>query len=134
MKKSLLILLLIVGFIGFSQEKYKPNSFETDNFIEDVYGKLDKNSQLYKNLKDLLLNRVEFKISPKIKGEKDYENIADFPLFNKYNSNLKRDSELNPDTFNPIKYNLTFYHHYTKVYRFENSDWLLIIYPQNTAK
>lgn len=127
--KLLTIFFLSYFLLSFSQETHKLNANLKNQFIEEVYGQLDTNSQLYKNLDNLLTNRVEFKKSPQVKDDKDYENIADFSLFNKYNTNLKRDKKLQPENFNVLKYNLTFYSPYTKVYRFEKSDWLIIIHP-----
>jgi len=129
MKRKFFVFLFFMGFfVMFSQEKYKPNLELKNQFISEVYGVLNTDSQLYKNLDNLLTNRIEF-VKDKDVDDKYFENISDFPLFNKYNVSLKRDKKLNPENFNVLKYNLTFYSTQTQVYRFRSSDWLIIIYP-----
>ena len=130
-KKLLIILFLSAGIMVNAQESFKSNKTKTESYISEVYGTINKNAQLYKNLVDLLSNRVEFQKSPKVQGEKDYPNTSDFPLFNKNNPSLQRDIDINPESFNILKYNLNFYYSTTQIYRFENTDWLLIINPQN---
>lgn len=126
-------LLLLLSFLMFSfasaQEKIKPNLSLKNQFIKEVYGELDQNSQLSKNLNILLTERIEY-LNQKWQSEEKYPNLSEFDLFNKYNSSLIRDVEFNADTFNPIKYNLNFYSHYPKIYRIDNN-WLLVIHPQN---
>ncbi len=134
MKKGVVIMMLFFSIIGSAQDIYKPNNTKVTSYISEVYGSLDASSQLYKNLVDLLSNRVEFIKAPKIKKAKDFDNTANYPLLNKYNSSLSRDTTLKPNSFNVLKYNLNFYPNHKTVYRFEETDWIIKVYPLNTKK
>jgi hypothetical protein len=106
----------------------KPNQTKEREFILEVYGEqLDKSSQHYKNLVDLLRNRIVFVKQSQEANEK-YEKLSNMQLFNKHNNSLIKDDSFSQN-FNPLKYNLVFYAKTTKVYRID-SDWLLVINPQ----
>lgn len=129
-KKYTFIPFILFFFISsYGQEKHRPNKQMINSFITEVYGTINPQSQLYKNLDNLLTNRVTFVQQKEEKDEK-FEKLKTIPLFNKYNASLQRDVAFTPSTFNILKYNLEFYAQYTKVYRF-NSNWLLIITSQN---
>ena len=71
-----------------------------------------------------------FAISDDEKIEK-YQKLSSIQLFNKYNESLKRDLEFNIETFNVLKYDLNFFSSHRKVYRIDNTDWLIIINPKS---
>lgn len=129
--RMITVLLLFFTFnLAFSQEEYKSNSNLESVFITEVYGSsIDKNSQLYKNLQVLLRERIIF-IQQQEKQFEKYQKLADIPLFNKYNSSLVRDVVFDKNTFNVLKYNLTFYSNFPKIYRID-SNWLIKVEPQN---
>lgn len=129
MRNLLLFLLFLVFSTGTAQEKIKPNLNLKNQFIKEVYGELDQNSQLSKNLNILLEERIEF-LNQETQSDEKYPNLSEFPLFNKYNASLTRDVVFDSEKFNPLKYNLNFYSHFPKKYRID-SNWLLVIYPQN---
>ena len=100
-------------------------------FIGEVFGtNITKESQHFKNLLILLRERVEFKNQPFEKIEK-YQKLSSIQLFNKYNQFLTRDLEFNIETFNVLKYDLNFFSSHRKVYRIDNTDWLIIINPRS---
>lgn len=129
--RMITVLLLFFTFnLAFSQEEYKSNSNLESVFITEVYGSsIDKNSQLYKNLQVLLRERIIFIQQQEEQFEK-YQKLTDIPLFNKYNSSLVRDVVFDKETFNVLKYNLTFYSNFPKIYRVD-SNWLVKVEPQN---
>lgn len=140
MKIKLLYLFLIVfSLASNAQDKskndltlsLKSNDKLESKFINEVFGNhITIDSQQYKNLVELLQNRVSFTKSEITKDEK-YTKLSEIKLFNKYNALLKRDETFESSTFNILKYDLNFYSSYPKVYRFDNSDWIIVIQPTN---
>lgn len=127
--KLFVLLIILVFNITYSQTTAKSNPGFEQQFIEEVFGEnVAKDSQHYKNLQKLLRERVVFSQEPRHENEK-FLKISDAPLFNKYKSKLKRDVNFDENNFNILKYNLNFFSPNTKVYRFDNSDWLIIINP-----
>ncbi len=101
--------------------------------IEEVYG--PTNGEFFKNNPDLiqffnnlLENRIHYSHSP-IEPNEKYEKLTNIPLNNKYNPNIQRDVVFDPNTFNPLKYQLNFYSRFTQIYRIDNEN-LLMINPQ----
>jgi hypothetical protein len=113
------------------QTTIKSNPNLEDEFITSVFGdNVVVGSQHHKNLIDLLQNRIEFtKLVKSSDSDKDYPNIAKVPLFNKYNKSITRDSTFDENTFNVLKYDLIFFSNFTKIYRINNTDWVIIIKP-----
>lgn len=109
----------------------KSNPSLEDEFITLVFGNnVMKGSQHHKNLIDLLQNRIEFtKLTKSSNSDKDYPNIDQVPLFNKYNNSITRDTTFDEKTFNVLKYDLNFFSKFTKIYRVNNTDWVIIIKP-----
>ena len=107
----------------------KSNPNLEDEFITYVFGdNVVTGSQHHKNLIDLLQNRIEFtKLVKNSDSDKDYPNIDQVPLFNKYNESITRDSTFDENTFNVLKYDLNFFSNFTKIYRVNNTDWVIII-------
>ena len=104
--------------------------------ITEVYGEhaeediLSKPQRL-KDVKHILRNRVEIIEHPG-KDLSSFENLSTVPLFNHYNKGLSRDASYNASTFNPLKYQFNFYSREgSKTYRFDNSQFLVIIKSQN---
>ncbi len=104
--------------------------------IVEVYGEhaeediLSKPQRL-KDVKHILRNRVEIIELPG-KDLSSFTNLSTIPLFNHYNKGLSRDASYNANTFNPLKYQFNFYSREgSKTYRFDNSQFLIIIKSQN---
>ena len=104
--------------------------------INEVYGAhaeediLSKDQRL-RDVKHILRNRVEIIEHPG-KDLSSFTNLSTVPLFNHYNAGLSRDASYNASTFNPLKYQFNFYSREgSKTYRFDNSQYLIIIKSQN---
>lgn len=103
--------------------------------IQEVYG--DKTQELVINdsqrfafLTDLVENRIKVIESP-ISGNDKYTKLSSVALINKYNSSLTRDVAYDPNTFNALKYDLKFSSKNAEIYRIDNTDYLVVIQPQN---
>lgn len=130
-KKLIVVLSILLFNTSFSQTTAKSNPDLEQQFIEEVFGtNIAKDSQHYKNLLILLRERVEFKNQSFEKIEK-YQKLSSIQLFNKYNESLERDLEFDFKTFNVLKYDLNFFSSHRKVYRIDNTDWLIIINPKS---
>ena len=130
-KKLIVVLSILLFNTAYSQTTAKSNPDLEQQFIDEVFGtNITKDSQHFKNLLILLRERVEFKNQPFEKIEK-YQKLSSIQLFNKYNESLKRDLEFNIETFNVLKYDLNFFSSHRKVYRIDNTDWLIIINPKS---
>lgn len=55
--------------------------------------------------------------------------LSEIPLNNKYNSILQRESVFNALEFNPLKYQLDFFSNTKKMYRIDNTNFVIIILP-----
>lgn len=104
--------------------------------INEVYGEhaeediLSKPQRL-KDVKHILRNRIEIMELPG-KDLSSFTNLSTVPLFNHYNKALNRDASYNASTFNPLKYQFNFYSREgSKTYRFDNSQYLVVIKSQN---
>jgi hypothetical protein len=102
--------------------------------IQEVF--LDKTQELVINdqarhdfLNDLLINRVKI-IESALGTDEKYPLLSSVALLNKYNPSLTRDSNFNPETFNPLKYDLVFSAKTPIVYRVDNTNYLIVIEPQ----
>lgn len=136
--KNLHVLLLVSFFSlnSFSQEySFKSdNSSSVDKRIVEVFGaQLEelvlKDSQRFKDLNSILFDRTEILIE-KFNSKEKYTKLSSVPLFNKYNPSLFRDKTFRKDSFNILKYNLEFFSQYDKVYRVDNTDFIIVIHPQ----
>jgi len=126
---TMFFVLFFLPDSGFAQDK--PDAVQVKFMIADVYG-VDfeyTNTAVYEEFKKLLLNRISYVKSPLTKDDK-YPKLSTIKIFNKNNPKLERDMTFNPATFNPLKYQLEFFVSRTKVYRFDNSDYLIVIQPQ----
>jgi len=106
---------------------------DANKFIKEVYQ--DKaNDIIFSNegrterFEDLILNRLKVMYLPYEVNEK-YLNISGFALLNNYNTNLRRDNVYNKQTFNPLKYDLSFFASKKVIYRIDNK-YVLIVSPQ----
>lgn len=128
-KKIIVVLSILLFNISFSQDNLKSNQDLEQRFIEEVFGaNITKDSQHYKNLLMLLRERVLFSNVVLDQDEK-FPKLSQQPLFNKYNEEITRDTNFYHSSFNVLKYDLNFFSPHTKVYRIDNTDWLIIIHP-----
>jgi hypothetical protein len=104
-------------------------------FILEVYGDYAQkyvfdNPQRLKDLKNLLRNRVVIEKNEQLRKKKDVVKLSSMPLFNSYVPDLTRDSNFNPNSFNPLKYNLEFFSNEAKLYVVDGSDYIILIKSQ----
>ena len=135
MKKALLYLALPVLFCLSSFENLNETQYtksQTETFIKEVFA--DQAKTLVLNSPDRLaliegfLSRVAISNSPEYAGKK-FNLLSTIGLQNKYNPNLTRDININPATFNPLKYRLPMTSRKTEIFRIDRTDYLIIIQP-----
>ena len=142
------LLLLFLGFIvtkSVSQNHNNaPKSIENlspatvDPRISEVFGNqlqalvLNVPNRL-KDLNDILTKRVKIE---DMKAERDekYPKLSSVPLYTANNPDLKRDTVVDENTFNPLKYEFRFHARTTVIYRIDNTDKVIVIYPQPVLK
>lgn len=102
--------------------------------IKEVYGdqaekEILNRSQRVKDIKHLLRNRIEIKLVPG--GDlKPCPLLSEVSLFDAYVQTLTRDTNFNPQNFNPLKYNLNFYSRAAALYKVDNTNYYIIIKTQ----
>ena len=148
----LLILFSVSSLSLFSQTSKKaiqlvhyPNNVKEDLSVKekmmmkevfnDKYSSyILNNPGRLKNMKHLLRNRIVIKRFDSPLNEDKYTNLSKVPLFNVYNTSLKRDIVYSPKSFNPLKYNLDFFRIGGSVYKIFDTPFYIIIKSQTTTK
>lgn len=132
MKRLCLLVALALSVSTYAQTS---NRSSLDK-MQEVYGsywnelvKVDSDRQ--KVLTDLLENRVQISEVPYSEGEK-YEKLSSVPLFNKYNSELKRDVTFDVNTFNILKYDMNFFSKRELIYRVDGTNYIIYIKSTKT--
>jgi len=118
--------------VVFNKNVKDPLNTLEKNMLIEVYGEsLQKyvlnNPERLRSIKNIIRNRVEILNLPNY--PKDYKLLSQVPLFNKYNSSLKRES-FRKTTFNPLRYTFDFYTNETQVFRVDNTDYYIVIKSQ----
>lgn len=132
----------------FSQSSRKQKIVSYDNnvnspltsseraMITEVYGN-KANANVYtipqrlKDIKNILRNRVEIKVISNPNDQKECTLLSEVPLLNYYVDDLQRDSNFDPQSFNPLKYLFNFYSYGTHMYRVDNTDYFILIKSQH---
>ncbi len=114
----------------------KPLSASEMEMIIEVYGSTASKNiltkpQRLKDIKNILRNRVEIKQISNPSDQKKCTLLSDVPLMDYYVYDLKRDTSFNPETFNPLKYLFNFYSYGSHMYRFDNTNYFIIIKSQH---
>lgn len=104
--------------------------------INEVYGDKAKTNildipQRLKDVKHILRNRVEIKNIPNPSDQKPCTLLSEVPLMDYYVDHLKRETNFNPQNFNPLKYLFNFYSYGTHMYRVDNTNYFIIIKSQH---
>jgi hypothetical protein len=145
LKANLLMVLILIGGTVFSQNSVKPIQFPADTSdplnanelsqLKEVYGDflkdylLDRPNQL-RNMKFLLRSRIKIIRVPN-KDLSGFQKLSDLPLFSNYNRNIKRPSEFDSATFNPLIYGFQWFSPNQQMFQIDNTDLLLQIIPQD---
>lgn len=119
------VLLLISSNLTVAQKT-------TYQKIEEVYGAsfMNDNPTLVQSFSKLLEERIKYVQTPEIENEK-YPKISSLGLQNKNNQGLTVDTVFDESTFNPLKYGIQMFAPTKQVYRIDNTDFLMLIEPQN---
>jgi len=99
--------------------------------ITEVYGAdfVTNNPTLVRSFDKLLTERIRYEQQPETADEK-FPKISTLGLNNKRNPSLTMDTVFDAQNFNPLKYGMQLFAPTTQVYRFDNTDILIIIEPQ----
>lgn len=103
--------------------------------MQEVYGEslqkeiLDR-PQRVKDIKNILRNRVEIK-QFKTEEIKSCPLLSDVPLFDNYVHTLTRDTNFQPNDFNPLKYEFNFYGTGASMYKVDDTNYYIIIKSQH---
>ena len=145
--KSLLFLtFFLIVSLSFAQRdnqiliKYPTNVEDplTDkerDMIEEVYKSKSKtliydNDEQLKAIKHLLRNRILIYEESNPKFQKKTKLLSQVPLNSEYNPNIKRDTEYNKSSFNPLKYKLDFFSNGTYLYRIDGTNYFIQVTSQ----
>ena len=122
--------------LNYNQNVEAPLTASERMQIQEVYG--DKSNtyvlsrpQKLKAIKNILRNRVEILEYNNPQDQKDCQLLSEVPLFNYYVDGLKRDLVFNKNTFNPLKYNFSFYSRGATMYRVDNTNYFILIKSQH---
>jgi len=146
----LILFLTALSFSGFAQSKvnsrvvkvvsYNDNvkqpltSQEMDFLVEAYSDKLEKyilsRPSRLKDVKDIFRNRVKIELASRNEKSAYMPLLSTVPLFTTYNSDLQQDVTFNKMKFNPFKYQFHFHAFGTSMYRIDNTDYVVIIKPQ----
>jgi len=135
--RALFFLALGLSGVVTQAQSVQPPSEKFDLYINQVYinsGEdfIKPDSRRYVYFKELFLNRIRFVKSDgkKLSLDSSLNKLSSVGLYNTYNKGLMRDMSFDPTSFNPFKYNLDFYSAEKLIYWVDNSDYLLVITPQ----
>jgi hypothetical protein len=126
-----LLFLISVPINAQVTEKLPIQITDIDIKISEVYQSEISNldAERIAFIKNLLNNRIAF-YKEKNTPQDKYTKLSQISLYNKYNPQLERDLNFDPNTFNPLKYNFNFYSQYDQVYRVDNTDYIIVIESQ----
>jgi len=133
MKRVLLIACLLCSIFTL-----RIHAQHTDTRIAEVYGDslqplMQRDPERFIHIEKLLFQRIELKKLP-LSADEKFPRLSDAPLFTLYNPHLQRDHVFDPGSFNPLKYNLEFFAPTDKVYRVDNTDYIIFIKGQNQSR
>ena len=122
--------------INFNENTNSPFTSQELNKLNQVYGPylekeiLNRPSRVLA-MKEILRNRVIIKLENNVLNHKPCSLLSEVSLFNAFVSNLKRDRTFDPLKFNALKYNFEFHAPTIQRFRVDNSNYFIIIKPQN---
>jgi len=109
------------------------NQFIKDCIVEIFQEHADKlvfnsNSIRLTMITDFLKNNFSVAYKPEYHGKK-FDLVSSLGLNNKYNPSLQIDTHYDSRVFNPLKYKFPNYPRTKKMYRIDNTDYIVTIYP-----
>ncbi len=125
-----------IPLVKFNKNVNLPLSPLERSHIIEVYGDLaDKYvfniPHRLKSIKNILRNRV---VITEITNKNDVKpclKLSQVPLFDGFVSTIERDTNFNPQTFNPLKYNFPFYEKGSAMFQVDNTNYYIIIKSQH---
>jgi hypothetical protein len=132
--KKILLWLFVVSLFSFGLPVAKPyTQSQIEAFVREVFADQADVLVLKSNSNRLaliegFLSRIEIRESHEYAGKK-VKLLSEVTLQNKYNPNLVRDAVFNPAAFNPLKYCFPMVSKKKEIYRFDKTDYLIIIQP-----
>ncbi|MEP2937136.1 MAG: hypothetical protein ABJM06_01995 [Gilvibacter sp.] len=135
--RGILVLVFIFSALTVQGQISTPPAENYDAYIAAVYTNSGKDfikpdSRRYAYFKELYLNRIRFvkNDAEKLSQDNSLLKLSSVALYDTYNKGLMRDATFDASRFNPFKYNLDFYSANKLIYWIDNSDYLLVITPQ----
>jgi hypothetical protein len=135
--RAILVLSLALFSLSLQAQSIQPPTEKFDAYIAQVYTQSGKDfikpeSRRYAYFKDLYQNRIKFvkNDAKKLTLDSRLVKLSSVPLYDTYNKGIMRDASFDPLQFNPFKYNIDFYSSKKLIYWIDNSDYLLVITPQ----
>lgn len=121
--------------INYGVDINNPLTQKELNQIIEVYGECAEKEvlnrpQRLRDIKHLLRNRIEYKLIVQ-EDLKPLKMLSEIPLFNVYVSSLKRDTAFNPESFNPLKYNIDFFSTTGTMIKVDKTNYYIIIKSQH---
>ena len=116
-----------------SQKEQPYTDARTEQFIREVFADeadnilKDRQSRRYVMITGFL-KRVEIKNSPEYRKKK-MKLLSTLAVVTDYNPSLKTDLIFNAESFNPLKYNFAMSSKKAQAYRFDNTDYIIVIHP-----
>jgi len=135
-----IIFTIFFLFTIYSFSQTPPKNNFTDNEINDFIIEVfqDQATSLvfntetyrYKLIKTFFKDKYFIEYKPEYTGKK-FELLSTLGINNKYNKNLIIDTYYNPNTFNPLKYKFPLSSNSRKMYRIDNTDYIISIKTLN---
>ena len=139
MKKKVTLLVLLIALISslsYGQESQR-NTY-SDQFIKDCIVEVfqdqadvlvfNSNSRRLAVITEFFKNNISVEYRPEYHG-KGFDLISSLGLNNKYNSSLQVDTHYDSSVFNPLKYKFSMNPRSKEMYRIDNTDYIISIYP-----
>jgi len=139
MKKNLTLLVLFIALISslsYGQESQRNNY--SDQFIENCIREVfqdqadvlvfNSSSRRLAVITEFFKNNILIQYKPEYNGKK-FELVSSLGLNNKNNTLLKIDLNYNENIFNPLKYQFPMNPRKKQMYRLDNTDYIISIFP-----
>lgn len=137
MKNLLFTMLLLVTMPSLLAQVQRPPADKFDQFLQEVYindGQqfVAPDTDKYAFLRKMYEERIVYsQVAMADIEAKGYPLLSSLPLFSTYNDALVSDTNFNPQTFNPLKYNFHYHSRVAQAFVVDGTNTVITIYPQN---
>lgn len=130
---TIFLLFFLISNTAKAQEKLQLDASKFEQCLQEAYGK--NTPMFYENPKRLevmkkLYNERIFIVEQAPTTDDKYPKLSSVPLLSISGTNLQRDTTFNVATFNPFKYQMSFFAQASKAYRVDNTDYVIYITSQ----